>query len=365
MAQQHSGRIVLYVGTYTHPAGHVKAAKGQGIYLYELNPDTGALVLLGETRNIDDPAFLAITSDRRYLYATSEVPYWPEGTVTAYAIDPQTGALRYINKQATLGSASAYLSIDRADRFVFVSNYGAGKAAAVFPIRADGGVLPASSSVQHEGSGVHTRQDAPHPHCILTDPGNRWVYVVDLGIDQIVRYTLDRDQGRLTRHGVLALEPGTGPRHMVFHPNGKFACVIGELNLSITLLAFEAETGALTPLQTVPTLPEGVDAASSYCSEIQVHPSGRFVYGGNRGHESLVIYAVDTDSGRLRYVGHQPTLGRTPRNFAIDPAGTFLLVGNQDSDTIVTFRVDQATGTLEHVSTTDVPTPVCLKIITL
>jgi 6-phosphogluconolactonase len=362
-------RILLYVGTYTRPAPYLKSTNGQGIYLLELNQETGALTPISETHNIDSPSFLTISPDNKYLYATSEVWLWPEGTVTAYKIDPATGDLIYINKQATLGSINAYVSVDHSNRVVMVANYWDGQSAAVFPIRSDGGVAPASDSVLHPGSGpIADRQDRSHSHCIQADPTNRFVYISDLGIDKIMIYKLDAENGRLDPNTTpsLDLPPGTGPRHFVFHPNGQFAYVIGELSSSITVLAVDSDTGSLKALQSVPALPEGVDPASSHCSDIQVHPSGKFIYGGNRGHDSIVIYAVDNETGHLTYRGHQPTFGSTPRNFTIDPTGTFLLVGNQNSDTIVTFRIDLQTGALRETgNVASVPTPVCLKMITV
>ncbi len=360
-------RVLLYVGTYTRPAPYLKTANGQGIYIYSLDLATGALSPVGEMLNIDSPSYLTISADQQTLYAISEVWLWPEGMLTAYAIDQQTGALTYINKQSTRGSINAYTSLDRANHFAFVANYWDGESVAVFPLRADGGLVPASDSVLHEGHGIDpARQDKSHAHCVQTDPSNRWVYIADLGIDQIVTYKLDQQHGRLIPQGALQLEAGTGPRHFVFHPNGQFAYVIGELGSNITALSFDAETGALAALHSVPTLPDAVEHGTSHCSDIQIHPSGKFIYGGNRGHDSLVIYAVDANTGHLTYVGHQSTLGNTPRNFAIDPTGTYMLVGNQDSDTIVTFRINQQTGTLEPTgNVASVPTPVCLKLITL
>lgn len=367
MSSTEQHRILLYVGTYTRPAPYLGTTNGQGIYVYSVDPASGGLSAVSEMQNIDSPSYLTISPDKRHLYAISEVWLWPEGTLTAYAIDPQTGELSYINKQPTLGSINAYASVDHDNKVAMVANYWDGVSAVVFPIRADGGLAPASDSVSHAGSGVNAaRQDKSHAHCILADPTNSWVYVADLGIDQIVCYRLDHENGRLVKHGSTMLKSGTGPRHMVFHPNGKFLYVIGELSSSIERLVFNSETGELTPMQSVPTLPDGVDHESSHCSDIQIHPSGKFIYGGNRGHDSLVIYAVDPQTGHLSYVGHQPTKGETPRNFAIDPTGTYMLVGNQDSNTIVTFRINQQTGSLEetgHVAT--VPTPVCLKMITL
>lgn len=367
MSQSQAKRIMLYVGTYTRPAPTLNATNGQGIYVYSLDVATGALTSVSEMLNIDNPSYLALSPNGRCLYAVSEVWLWQEGTITAYRIDAQTGGLTYINKQPTLGSISAYAALDHAGHFVMVANYWDGQSAAIFPLRADGGVLPASDSAMHEGRGVDAvQQDKSHAHCILPDPTNRWIYVADLGIDKIVCYRLDHNYGRLIPHGGLDLPAGTGARHMLFHPNGQFAYVIGELSSSIMSLSVDSDTGALTHLQSVPTLPDGIAQQSSYAADIQIHPSGHFLYGSNRGHCSLVIYAIDSATGALTYVGHQSTLGKTPRNFAIDPTGTYLLVANQDSDTIVTFCIDVETGRLDptgHVAAA--PTPVCLKLIAL
>mgnify|MGYP001243265138 CR=1 FL=1 len=359
-------RVVLYVGTYTRPAPYLKTSNGQGIYSFNLDLATGLLSPLGEMLNIDSPSYLAISHDKRTLYAVSEVWLWQEGTITAYRIDQQTGTLTYINKQPTLGSITAYAELDEANHFVMAANYWDGQTAAIFPLRADGGVLPASDSVFHAGKS-EPGQDKAHGHCIITDPTNTWVYVTDLGIEETVCYRLDHQHGRLVLHDSLEFLAGTGPRHMVFHPNSRFAYVIGELNNTITSLAFDAETGALTAFQTVPTLPEGTPSdPPSYASDIRIHPSGKFLYGSNRGHDSLVIYAVNEESGRLTYVGHQATQGSYPRNFAIDPTGTYLLVGNQNSGSIVSFRIDAQTGLLDPTGQiTSVPTPACLKLVTL
>lgn len=364
-----SSRTLLYVGTYTRPDPGLKSTNGRGIHVLALNQETGALTPISEISNIDSPAFLAISPDKQFLYATSEVSMWPEGTVTAYKIDPATGGLAYINKQATLGSSSAYVSVDPSNRMVMVANYGDGQSAAIFPIRPDGGVAPASDSVVHAGSSVNeARQEKPHAHCIQAEPTSRFVYIADLGIDKLMIYQLDTANGHLIPNTIPSfdLPPGTGPRHFVFHPNGKFAYIIGELNSSITAVAVDSSTGALRALQSISTLPEDADHEPNYCSDIHIHPSGKFLYGGNRGHDSIVIYAVDSESGLLTYRAHQSTLGSTPRNFAIDPTGTFLLAGNQNSDTIVTFRINQQTGLLHETGNiADVPTPVCLKLISL
>ena len=367
MANAVSSRIILYVGTYTRPAPYLGTTNGMGIYIMSLDPETGSLTALGDMQNIDNPSYLTISPDMRFLYATSEVWLWPEGTLTAYSIDAGNGELRYINKQPTLGSINAYVTLDRKAEYALVANYWDGASVALFPIRKDGGIGPASDSVTHKGSGTDpVRQGKSHAHCVLVESTNRWIYVADLGLDKIISYTIDRKRGRLIPHGSTDLEAETGPRHMVFRPDGKYLYAIGELGSVIVALAVDSETGALTPIQSVSTLPEGIDHSTSHCSDIQVHPSGRFLYAGNRGHDSLAVFGIDPETGRLSPNGYRSTLGKTPRNFAIDPTGAFMLVANQDSDTIVTFRINQKDGSLEETGQiAAVPTPVCLKMITL
>ncbi|MEO8606461.1 MAG: lactonase family protein [Chloroflexota bacterium] len=359
---------LVYIGTYTRPEGHVPDAKGKGIYTYELDLATGKLSYRDLTEGIDSPTYLALDSQHRYLYALAEVSSWPEGLCYAYRIDPASGALTYINMQPTLGRAACHVSLDHSDNYVLIANYGGPIGVAVLPVRADGGVAPASSAAIHDGSGPMTnRQDVPHSHCIQPDAANRYVFVSDLGIDKLMSYRLDSQNGQLTPNNPpsVSLAPGAGPRHFVWHPNGKFAYIIQELNSTMTALAYDAASGSFQVLQTVSTLPEGFNGISS-CAAVQIAASGKFLYGSNRFQDSIVIYAIDDQTGLLTLVGHQSTQGKTPRDFAIDPTGTYLLVANQDSDTVVTFRIDPATGRLQDIGqVAEIPSPVCLKMIQL
>ena len=359
---------LVYGGTYTRPEGHVREAKGKGIYTYELDLATGKLSYRDLTGGIDSPTYLALDSQHRYLYAVAEVSDWPEGLCYAYRIDPATGALTYINVQPTLGRAACYVSIDHTNRFVMVANYGGPVGVAVFPIREDGGIAPASTSVTHHGSGPMTaRQEAPHAHCIQPDAANRYVFVSDLGIDKLMSYRFDSQNGQLTPNTIpsVSLAPGAGPRHFVWHPNGKFAYIIQELNSTVRALAYDAANGSFQVLQTVSTLPANYSGEST-CAALQIASSGKFLYGSNRGHNSIVAFAIDDQTGLLTLVGHQNTHGDTPRDFAIDPTGTYLLAANQDTDTVVTFRIDPVTGGLQETGqVSEIPTPVCLKMIQL
>lgn len=360
--------MLMFVGTYTRSVPHAKTASAEGVYSYRFDPDTGSLTRLGVTRVFDNPSFLAIHPSREFLYVVAEVEEWPEGLLSAYRIERETGVLHYLNVQSTRGSVPAHVSVDRTGKFAIVANYmgGAGESVTLLPINADGSLAPASSSVRHHGTGPNpARQEMPHPHSAFIDPSNRFACVPDLGIDRVMIYRLDFEGLQLVPNEKPgpALQPGSGPRHLAFHPNGRFAYVIQELSSAISALAFDSASGDLALIQSVSALPEGY-ANISYCADIHVHPGGKYLYGSNRGHDSIVVFAIDETTGAMNYVSHHSTGGRTPRNFAIDPTGNFLLAANQDSDTIVTFRIDPQSGRLEetgHVAR--IPAPVCLKML--
>ena len=368
MTNQNNKAILVYVGTYTRQAPHAQG-KSEGIYLYRLDLSTGALSYISLAAGVANPSFLAIHPQQRYLYAANEVEDFggrSSGAVSAFAIDPKTGELTYLNQQPSQGAAPCHLSVDQTGQFVLAANYGGGSIC-VLPVMADGRVGEATDFVQHAGSSVNPqRQAGPHAHSITLDPANRYAFAADLGLDKIMIYRLDLGRGKLQPNPEqpwAAIKAGAGPRHFAFHPNRNAAYVINEIGSTITAFAYDETRGALTELQTVSTLPEGF-TGRSHTADIHIAPSGRFVYGSNRGHDSIVIFAIDPGTGKLTYIGHEPTQGKVPRNFAIDPTGTFLLAANQNSDTIVSFWLDQQTGRLKptgHI--TETPTPVCLKPI--
>ncbi len=344
-----------YIGTYTR-------GNSKGIYVCEQDADSGELRIVDATF-VEHPSFLAVHPGGHYLYAVNEMgDAGAMGAVSAFAIDASTGRLSFINQQSALGTAPCHLSVDRSGRCVVVANYGTGNVAA-FAIRADGGVSPAGSVRQHAGAGPNAeRQEGPHAHSADVTPDNALAVAADLGLDKLMLYRLDPSVAVLTPHDppFVALQPGCGPRHLAFHPTGRFAYVITELANTVIALAYDAARGAFEVLQTVSTLPAGW-TGESYCAEICVHPSGRFVYGSNRGHDSIAVFAVDAASGMLTPAGHAATLGKWPRGFALDPAGRFCYVANERSDSIVLFRVDAASGALTptgHVLS--VPSPVCV-----
>jgi 6-phosphogluconolactonase len=358
---QSAKELLVYVGTYT-------GGKSQGIYTFRMNLDTGELTPAGITTGVKNPSFLAIHPSRKYLYAVSEVSDSegrPTGGVTAFAIDAASCKLTPINSQSSEGAGPCHLVVDRTGKNVLVANYGGGSVA-LLPIQEGGRLAKATAAIQHQGSSVNAqRQSAPHAHSINVDPSNRFAVAADLGLDKLLIYKLDAENGTLAPNDPpsTSVAPGSGPRHFAFHPNGRYAYVINELLCTVTAFAYDYSKGTLQEIQTITTLPHEVRAGYS-TAEVQVHPSGKFLYGSNRGHHSIAIFAIDATTGKLSAVGHQSTGGKTPRNFAIDPTGNFLLAENQDSDNIVIFRIDPQTGELKPTGhAADVPSPVCVKFL--
>ena len=349
--------LPMYIGTYTRD-------ESRGIYAARLSSSAGILEVREAATGIENPSFLIANAARTRLYAVSEVGELlgrPGGGVVSYAINADAG-LTELNRQPTGGGAPCHLGLDRTGQCLLVANYMGGNVAA-FPLAPDGSLLPAAQVVQHEGSGPNpNRQEGPHAHWAGVDAANRFAFVVDLGIDRVVGYRIDPASARLepAPGAGFASRPGAGPRHLDFHPSEPFAFIINELDSTLTSVGYHADTGRMEEVQTVSTLPAGYTASSS-CAEIVVHPSGRFVYGSNRGHDSIVVFGIEAGTGRLTLVQHQPTLGRTPRNFALDPTGRFLAAANQDSNSLVVFSIDSATGRLTPAGEpTEVPVPVCV-----
>ena len=351
--------LLLYVGTYTN-------GKSEGIYLYRMNLSSGELKAVSTTKGVVNPSFLTLDPSRRYLYAVNEVEEFAGksgGAVSAFSIDQKTGELRFLNQQPSAGSAPCYVIVDRAGKFVLVANYGGGSLS-VLPIESAGRLGAPKQVVQLHGSSVNAeRQQGPHAHCIVLDRANRYGCSCDLGTDKIMIYRFDRKQGMLTanQQPFIELKPGAGPRHFTFHPKGKYAYVMNELDSTVSAFAYDDGRGTLSAIQTISALPEGFSGVNS-TADIHVSLNGRFLYGSNRGHNSIAAFAIDEKTGRLSPLEHVLTEGKTPRNFAIDPTGTFLLAANQESDTIVTFRLDPVTGRLKQTGhTAEAPSPVCLK----
>ncbi|MBI4306524.1 MAG: lactonase family protein [Chloroflexi bacterium] len=355
--------MLVYIGTYT------RTGKSQGIYVHRVDESTGRLSEVGFTTGISDPSYLALHPNGRFLYSVSEVQEQDgrrAGSIYAYVIDPPSGKLSVLNHRPSQGTGPCYVSVEKSGKFALVANYQSGSIGA-FPIGNDGRLGEASSSVQHQGSSVNKqRQQGPHAHCIVPDPSGKFVMVADLGMDKVMVYRLDLTAGKLTANHPpsISVAPGAGPRHIDFHPNGRYMYLINEIGNTITAFEYDGAKGTLKEIETMPSLPLGWTGENT-TADIHVAPSGKFVYGSNRGHDSIVIYVIDGSTGKLTYVGHEPTRGKTPRNFAIDPSGTWLFAENQNSDTIHTFKIDQQTGRLTATGDiADVPSPVCMKFLT-
>jgi 6-phosphogluconolactonase len=350
------GPVTVYVGTYTD-------GTSRGIYRFTFDAATGATtepVLAVETKN---PSFLALHPNGRLLYAVGEISSFEgakTGAVSAFAIDPKTGDLTFLNQKSSEGTGPCHLVVDRTGGNVLVANYGGGTVA-VLPIEADGRLKPASSVRSHEGSGPNKgRQEKPHAHGIYLDAAERFAFSPDLGADRVFVYRFDAAKGTLELHGAAPLDPGSGPRHLAFHPNGKYLYAINELLSTVTSFSYDAEKGVLTPFQTISALPDGF-SGTSWTAEVAVSPDGRFAYGSNRGDDSLAVFRVDGATGRLTAAGHAPVGGKTPRHFTIDPTGRFILVGHQGSGTIAVLRLDPATGMPTPVGApVKVDKPVCV-----
>jgi 6-phosphogluconolactonase len=353
------GRSWVFVGTYT-------AGLSQGIYVLSFNPETGRLGPAELAAETPSPSFLATDPDRRFLFAVNEVGEFegrPTGSVASFGLDARTGRLTPLNRRPSGGAGPCHLAVDRTGRTVLVANYGGGSVAAL-PIAPDGMLGSPLSTIQHEGKSIDpARQEGPHAHFITLDAANRHAIVADLGLDKLLIDTFDAENGVLAPFGELKVEGGSGPRHFAFGRDGRHAYVINEMASTIDALDYDPETARFTRVQTVGTLPEGFRGASS-TAELAVHPSGRFLYGSNRGDDSLAIFAIDPETGRLRPVGRTKTGGKTPRNFAIDPTGRWLIAANQDSNTLVVFRIDPETGGLTQVGEpAAVPVPVCVEFV--
>ena len=355
-----SSELLVYVGTYTN-----KGSKG--IYVCKFNLSTGELKPFSTIQS-DSPAFLAIDRKRKFLYAANEIGQFqgkPSGAVSAFAINQKTGELTFLNQQATNSPGPCSVIVDKTGKCVLAANYSGGSVS-VFPAKADGSLSEISDLVQHQGSSINpNRQKEPHAHTIIIDDSNRFAFCADLGMDKVMSYKLDAKKGKLTPNSpaFTAVKPGSGPRHFKIHPNNKFAYVINELNETVIAFAFDKTQGTLKEIQMISTLPADF-TGTSYCADVHIHPSGKFLYGSNRGHDSIAVFAIDQSSGKLSFVQHQSTQGKWPRNFAIDPTGQFLLVANQNTDNIVVFRIDQQTGKLTPTNNVvEISQPVCLKLI--
>jgi 6-phosphogluconolactonase len=342
---------------------YVGSSKQGKIYIYDLNAADGALTPAGDPADASPtPSFLAVSPDRRFLYAINETDEFDgekTGAVMSFAIDPATGGLTFINRVVSQGRGPAYVSVDKTGRFAFVAHYNGG-CITVLPIAGDGSL----------GEAVDTRfhgADA-RAHSIVPDPDNRFVFVPNLGLDNVSQYVFDARSGKLCENDVPAaqLARGAGPRHMDFHPSGRLAYVINEYNDSVTAFSYDADNGRLELIHSVPTLPKGVSGEGNYCADVHVAPAGDFLYGSNREHDSIAVFSIDQSTGRLTPAGNEPTGGKWPRNFHVHPGGKLLLAANENSDNIVAFHIDGQTGGLTPTgAVTQVSSPGYVGVVQL
>jgi len=347
----------VFVGTYTEFEG----SRSEGIYVYRMDASSGVLTFDRVVKGIINPSFLEIHPERHFVYAVNEVQNYHgavDGGVSAFSIENDN--VRLLNDQLSQGSDPCYISVEQAGRFALVANYTSGSVA-MFPIQADGQLAPASDVIQHSGSSVHPeRQTGPHAHCILPDPTNRFAVVVDLGLDKLIIYQMDLVNGKLHKHTEVVVSPSAGPRHLIFHPNGQYAYLVNELNSTLISYHYDSQDGTFEELQTVPTLPREFKG-ENLGADIHISPNGKYLYSSNRGHDSIVCFSIDENTGKLIYRNHTSTEGRGPRNFAIDRSGTFMLVANQKTNNIITFKINSENGQLHRTGhEIIVSMPVCL-----
>lgn len=340
---------LAYIGTETH-------GRSEGIYVTTVDEATGALAPPRLAAALGNPGFLALHPAKHWLYAVTEARA-ADGRLTeavvAFAVQAD-GRLERLNSQPSGGSGPCHLSVDASGRVLLLANYNGGNVVA-YPIAPDGRIGPASSSAQHQGSSVDPqRQTRPHPHGIYPDPTGTRAYVPDLGLDQVLIYRLDPATGRLTPNepAHASTEPGGGPRHMAFHPSGRYAYVNLEMSSRVAAYRLDAATGAMTPMQVLSSLPPGVTVPGNSTAETLVHPNGRFLYVSNRGHDSIAVFAIDSQDGTLRFIETTPTGGRTPRSFGLVPGGRFLVAANQNGGSVTVFRIDPERGTLTPTGST-------------
>jgi 6-phosphogluconolactonase len=351
----------LYIGTYTDSGE-------KGIHVYRFDRSSGSLTFVETAGDLESPSYLTLHPNGRYLYSVNRGKVLPDekwGSVSAFSVDQDNGKLQHINDQPVFGVEGCYISTDSRGRLAFAANYSTGNVV-VFPILEDGSLGKLADKQQHTGSGADPgRQKGPHAHCAYVSPDDKHLYVVDLGIDLIKTYAIDYEQNKLIPKPEQdgKSRPGTGPRHITIDRSGKFAYVIEELASSITVYRRDEKTGGLDAIQHATTIP-GNYTETNYCADIHIDPSGKFLYGSNRGHDSLAIFRINQENGMLEPAGYQSVNGKWPRNFLIDPKGEFIFVANQNSDNLVVFRLDPETGHLTPSGTDiSVSKPVCVKLM--
>lgn len=354
-----AAKYITYFSTYA-------GKETPGIYSYLFDEELEELTFIESVSGIKDPSFLKLSQKYKTLYTFSKAEGEEQSDAIAFRIDDSTGKLTYLGQQPTADKSSTHVNSDHAEHYLMLVSYGGGTLS-LLPLQEDGAIGALADQVKHEGSSVMPgRQESPHPHSIYTDPSDQFVLVPDLGLDKIMVYKLDRGENKLRPHDQVSLTPGSGPRHMTFHPTLPYAYVIQELNSTLTVLSYDREAGKLEPVQVVPTLPDSYDGPENSCAEVQISPCGSYLYGSNRGHDSIVVFAIDTESGKLTLVEHTSTLGNHPRHFSLTPSGRYLFAANKDSDSVQLFKVDQDSGKLtstgKHIA---IKQPTCVRFYPL
>jgi 6-phosphogluconolactonase len=360
-------QFLVFVGTLNREAPYFQGARGEGLSAYRFDEETLVVEKLANAPEIENPTFLSVAAGGNYIYANSEVFGWKEGLVTAFRFDRDAGTLTYINTQPTLGSITAQNAVTRDNRRLLLVNYGMGsggpdQAVVVYGLRDDGGLTPPLASAARTGTGPNTdRQERSHAHSV-TEVADNIVIVADLGTDSLASYRLTGD-GALEPLTETKTTPGSGPRHVALHPNGRLLFVMNELDSTVASYAINTADGALTPCDVQPAVPAEAQS-QNHCADIQISPDGRFVYGSNRGHDSIVVFDADPENGKLSLVNCFPCGGVTPRNLALTPSGRHLFCANQNSDRISIFERDILTGALTDTGhAIEVGTPMCVRII--
>ena len=374
MKENMSKHRLVFIGTYTEEivskTGQIfkGMGMGKGIYVYKRDVTSGLMKQCGLAEGVPNPSYLAIDPSRRFLYAVNELREFedaPTGAVSAFSVEPGSGRLRFLNRKPSHGTDPCHLTVDKTGRYVLVANYTSGSVC-VLPIREDGSLAEATDVLQHHGSSSDpVRQSGPHAHAVTLDDTGRYAFVADLGLDKLMIYKFDAKRGKLEpgEEPWVEVAAGAGPRQLAMHSSGGYVYLINELNSTMTAFRYDNSKGTLREIQTLSTLPKDFEGANT-CARVQISASGKFLYGSNRGHDSIVIYAIDQVNGKLTCIGHRSTQGETPRHFAIGPAGECLIIANQDTEDVVAFRLDPTSGELGATGhSVDVPTPVCVKVI--
>ena len=355
LAQAAEKPYFVYFGTYTR-------GMSKGVEVARFDASTGKLTKPETAVETPSPSFVTIHPNRKYLYAVGEQS---QGVVSAFKIDPASGKLTLLNTAPSRGNGPCHLNVDRTGKFLLLVNYGSGSAA-VYSLKDDGGIGEPTGFQQHAGTGADSRRQAgPHAHSINLSADNRFAIVADLGQDKVFVYRFDASKGTILPNDppAASVMPGGGPRHFAFHPKQKFAYVINEMASKVTAFQWNAAKGTLTEVQSISTLPADFKGSNS-TAEVQVHPSGKFVFGSNRGHDSIAAFKVDRKNGKLTWIGNTPTKGKTPRNFGIDPSGKWLIAANQDTNNVVVFKIDTKRGKLTPTGQEyQVGAPVCVKFM--